>query len=423
MILFIINCPKSKQGRVIAKVNGEAIMENEFVKALPRGFASDSTEQNYRRSLIDRMIAKQLFVQEAKRLGIDKELDMTMERDVQSILIQALYDDVVTKNVKISPQEIENAKKLLLTEVHVKQITVPDENTAKIVSDELNRGVSFDTVAVKFSQDQSAQNGGDMGFMPALYLEQVVREQVLKMNSGEISAPISSEEGFKIINLLEKRINTDSSPNLKDNARQFVEQEKSSKLAKDYLSKIDQRLEYNSEGLKVFYKNYDQITPEDGEIWVVKKDNKKVVYAKNLLHVAQDFPNLLDTAMRVYAVKRTVEEDVLYDDALARKLDKQSEVRSQLDQRKNDLLYERFFLTQITQKVDITEKEIEDYYSAHKDQYGTQKLDEAKPMISQAIFPAKRQAIYQQTVDNLKAQAKIEINEKLVMSVGKKLKK
>jgi hypothetical protein len=127
--------------------------------------------------------------------------------------------------------------------------------------------------------------------------------------------------------------------------------------------------------------------------------------------------------MRVYAVKRTVEEDVLYDDALARKLDKQSEVRSQLDQRKNDLLYERFFLTQITQKVDITEKEIEDYYSAHKDQYGTQKLDEAKPMISQAIFPAKRQAIYQQTVDNLKAQAKIEINEKLVMSVGKKLKK
>ena len=71
----------------------------------------------------------------------------------------------------------------------------------------------------------------------------------------------------------------------------------------------------------------------------------------------------------------------------------------------------------------ITEKEIEDYYSAHKDQYGTQKLDEAKPMISQAIFPAKRQAIYQQTVDNLKAQAKIEINEKLVLSVGKKLKK
>jgi len=44
-------------------------------------------------------------------------------------------------------------------------------------------------------------------------------------------------------------------------------------------------------------------------------------------------------------------------------------------------------------------------------------------MIRQELFAPKRQEIYQQTVDNLKSQAKIEINDKLVMSVKKATKK
>jgi parvulin-like peptidyl-prolyl isomerase len=423
VVVLFTGCPKNEQGRVMAKVNGDVITENEFVKALPRGFASDSMEQAYRKSLIDRMIVKRLFIQEAKKLGMDKELQFSMEKDMQTILIQALYDDVVTKNVKINSQEIESAKKLLLTEVHLKSITVPDENVAQVVSDEIKKGAVFESLAVKFSQDPAAANGGDMGFMPALYLEPAVREQVLKMKPGDVSAPIETEEGFRIVSFLDKQMKTDSGTDLKERARQFVEQEKSSKLAREYLKKIDERLEYNPEGLRVFHKNFDQMTPADGEIWVVKKDKKKIVYAKNLMHIAQDFPNLLDTLMREYAVKRTVEEDVLYEDALDRKLDKNPATKSQVEQRTDDLLYERFFLTQINQKVDITDKEIEDYFQMHKDKYSKSKLDEVKSVIRQELFAPKRQEIYQQTVDNLKSQAKIDINDKLVMSVKKAIKK
>ncbi len=419
ILLSFINCQKSGQGKVIAKVNGDVITETEFTKALPKGFTSDSIEKNYRHSLIDRMIVKRLIIQDAKRLNIDKEVDGIFENDKKTILIQALYDDVVTKNVKISRQEIENAQKLLLTEVHIKQITVPDENMAQMVSDELKKGVSFDTVAKNFSKDPSGQIGGDMGFVPALYLEKAVRENVMKMKPGEISSPIHCAEDFKIVNFLEKRMSSDSNPNLKDNARQFIEQDKSRTLAQNYLKKLDQRLEYNPAGLNVFNKSYDSITAQDGEIWVVKKDKKKVVYAKNLLHVAREFPNLLDTAMRSYAVKRAVEEDVLYEDAIDRNLEKKPEARIQLDQRKDDLLYERYFLTQITQKTEISDKEIEDYYNANKVQFGKSKLTEVAQNIRQQILPSKRQLVYQQVAENLKSQAKIEINEQLVMSSGK----
>jgi parvulin-like peptidyl-prolyl isomerase len=419
LILFANGCQKIKGGKVIAKVNDEAITEAEFVQALPKGFASDSIEQKYRRSLIDQIIVKRLFAQEAKRLGLDKEIDPVFERDMKTILIQALYNDVVTKNVKVSPKEIDEAMKLVATEVHLKIIAVPDSSTAQMVSQELAQGIPFDSLAKMYSQDQSGQHGGDIGFYPVFYLEAPVREALLKMKPGETSKPIRCEQDYKIVSFVESQKSTEPQASLRDNARRALEQEKSQKLAMDYLDKMNKRLEYNPEGLKIFYKPVDSITAQEGEIWVVKKDKRKVVYAKNLLQIARQFPVSLDTAMRSYAVRREIEDDVLYEDALARKLDKNPETKTELEKRISDLLYEKFYLNEITQKIDVTEKEIEDYYNANKAKFENSKLAEATPLIRNEIFTNKRQSLYQTTVEGLKSKAKIVINEPLVLTVGK----
>ncbi len=421
--VIFIGCQKAGTGKIIAKVNNDIITEAEFVKVLPGGFASDSIEQSQRHALLDDMITKLLFAQDAKRLGLDKDVDLMLERDQKTILIQALYDDVVTKNVKIGKKEIDAAKKLLMTEVHVKVIVVTDENTAKMASDELKKGVVFDSVAKMYSQDQSGQQGGDVGFIPMFYLDEQSRKEVEKMKPGEISEPIKGKEDYKIINFIEKR-NNPSTKDIQENTKKMVEQQKSQELATAYLAKMDKRLVYNPEGLRVFYKPVDSITTADGEIWVVKKDIKKVVYAKNLLHVAKEFPASLDTLMRSYSIKRAVEEDLLYEDALERKLDKKPEILSELNKRKADLLYEKYYLNEITQKTTVSDTEIMDYFKVHKDEYAKSKLSEVEPIIRNQIFSNKRQAMFQTIVNNLKSQAKIEINEKLLMSAGKsKVKK
>ncbi len=418
-IIISVSCQKTGPNRIIAKVNDDVITEAEFVKALPGGFASDSAEQSYRHSLLDNMVTKLLFAQDAKRIGLDQEVDLMLERDKKTIMIQALYDDVVTKNVKITKRDIEKAKQLLSDEVHLKVIVVADENTAKMVSDELKSGAIFDSVAKQYSQDQSGLQGGDVGFVPMLYLEEPLRKVIEKMKPGEISQPVKGKENYQIVNLIEKRKSTTSPKELETNAKRVVEQQRSQALAMAYLDKMDKRLVYNPEGLRVFYKPIDSITPEEGEIWVVKKDNKKVVYAKNLLHVAKDFPPTLDTAMRTYSIKRSVEEDVLYEDALARKLDKKPEIASELSKRRDDLMYEKYFLNEITQKTTVSDTEIADYYKTHKDEFLKSKLSDVQSQIRNQIFTTKRQAMYETVANNLKLQAKIEINEKLIMSAGK----
>ncbi|MEO0077074.1 MAG: SurA N-terminal domain-containing protein [candidate division WOR-3 bacterium] len=109
-LLIILGCSKAKQDKILAKVNGEPITASEFIKALPPRFPSETDEENYRRSLIDQLINKKLIIQEAIKCGIDREIENAFAEDKKSILIQALYDDVVTKNVKISRNEIEKAR-------------------------------------------------------------------------------------------------------------------------------------------------------------------------------------------------------------------------------------------------------------------------------------------------------------------------
>ncbi|MEO0084508.1 MAG: peptidylprolyl isomerase [candidate division WOR-3 bacterium] len=421
-LLIILGCSKAKQDKILAKVNGEPITASEFIKALPPRFPSETDEDDYRRSLIDQLINKKLIIQAAIKLGIDREIENAFAEDKKSILIQALYDDVVTKNVKISRNEIEKARSLLLTKVYLKQITVTDENIAQMIYNELNRGVNFDSLAKKYSQDFYAQVGGDVGFLPLLYLDSLVRNYVQKMQINEISMPIKSEDGYQIVQITDKQVDNDTSSSITQNAREFLEQEKSRILAQNYLNKLEQRLEFNPVGLQIFYKNYDEITDADGEIWVAKKDNQKVVYAKNLKHIAKEFPNLLDTAMRTYAVKRAIIDDLLYEDALARQLDKKPEVQRQLNERRDEWRYERFLYTQITEKIQITDDEVQAYYNANKEKYANNKLPTVAEQIRQQLFADRRAELYRQLIDSLKAQAKIEVFEPLVQNVGKKQK-
>ncbi|MCX7785287.1 MAG: peptidylprolyl isomerase [candidate division WOR-3 bacterium] len=414
-------CTCSKQSQtIIARVNGEAITEKEFIAALPKGFTSDSTESNYRRSLIDNLIVKKLFIQEAKALGLEDQVDAQLEYEKKHRLIQALYDDVVTKNLKITEKDIQDMLTQISTEVHLKVIVMPNESIAQIVNEGISKGIPFESLAVKYSQDESAVEGGDIGWLPVYYLEESLRNAVANMKENEISSLIRSADEYKIIKLIEKRISKESLSERKTNARMLVEQEKHRQLVSAYLEKLSQRLEFNPEGLRLFYKHPDSFSEAERETWVAKKDNRKVVYAKNLFHIAREFPRIIDTALKSYAIKRAIEEDVMYEDALNRNLDKLPEIQKEFEQRKKDLLYQKLYAMQITQTLKVTDKEIEDYYNANKEKYLPNKVSDVAPLIKNELLEQKRQERYMNYVQELKAKSKIEIDEKRLMNAGKK---
>ncbi len=79
------------------------------------------------------------------------------------------------------------------------------ERTAADLIDQLRRGAPFAAVAAQFSQAQSAEQGGDLGWIRLGQLEPEVEAVITQMPPGAVSTPIRTAGGFSIVTLRARR--------------------------------------------------------------------------------------------------------------------------------------------------------------------------------------------------------------------------
>lgn len=79
------------------------------------------------------------------------------------------------------------------------------ERTAADLIEQLRRGAPFPAVAAQFSQAQSAEQGGDLGWIRLGQLEPEVEAVITQMPPGAVSTPIRTAGGFSIVTLRARR--------------------------------------------------------------------------------------------------------------------------------------------------------------------------------------------------------------------------
>ncbi len=76
---------------------------------------------------------------------------------------------------------------------------------AERVLGELRDGADFANMAVTHSDGQNALEGGDLGWRLASDLPTMLADAVLRLDTGDVSAPIRSASGFHLVKLIEKQ--------------------------------------------------------------------------------------------------------------------------------------------------------------------------------------------------------------------------
>ena len=76
---------------------------------------------------------------------------------------------------------------------------------AQRILDQLGGGASFEELARLHSSDQTAEHGGDMGFMHAGTLSPVAEDAIDRLENGEVTEPIKVLEGIAIFQLMERK--------------------------------------------------------------------------------------------------------------------------------------------------------------------------------------------------------------------------
>jgi peptidyl-prolyl cis-trans isomerase SurA len=246
--------------RIIARVNNEIVTQRMFEREkeklrqqLAQDYSGPELEVQFRnqsKNLLRDLIDQSLMVQKAKDLDINVETDLVkrldgirkqnnletiedLQKEVEkqgliwedfkdqirrNMLMQQVIEREVGRTIVVSREDAKKYYDAHKNEfqspggIHLAQILVSSEKRkpeeaekrAKEALAELKAGQKWVDVVKKYSDDASANEGGDVGFFKNGTLAPALAKVVDKLEVGDNSDIIQTKYGYSIIKLLEK---------------------------------------------------------------------------------------------------------------------------------------------------------------------------------------------------------------------------
>ena len=187
--------------------------------------------------LKDEVIAREIFMQEAQKRGLDASDDhkAQMELARQTILIRELFADYQKTNPVTDAEIKAEYDKFAAAnggkEYKARHILVEMEEDAKKIIGDLKKGQKFEDIAKKQSKDPgSGANGGDLDWAtPSSYVPEFA-EAMIKLKKGETTqVPVKSQFGWHVIRVDDTR--EAQLPKFEDVKPQIAQQLQQQKLA------------------------------------------------------------------------------------------------------------------------------------------------------------------------------------------------
>lgn len=173
-------------------------------------------EARRRNIRVTRPSVERLIEQEAGRQGLSVEdfrkannLSAADARTIGERIVRLfeLRRRVVT-DVEVDDDDVRaafEAQKEAFVEVNLLRITVRTEADAREVLEEVEDGSTFAELAPERSIDDLADEGGDMGFVPATSLSSQVQEAIQSTAIGAVTDPVLGPSGFEIYRVVDRR--------------------------------------------------------------------------------------------------------------------------------------------------------------------------------------------------------------------------
>ena len=194
----------------LAVVNGKAVPKARMdAMAQQMAKAGRPVTPDMEGQLKDEIIAREIFLQEAQKKGLDATEDYKAQMALarETILIRELFMDWQKKNPVTDEAIKAEYDKFVAAnsgkEFKARHILVEKEADAKDIIARIKKGAKFEDIAKKQSKDPgSAVNGGDLDWAnPRSYVPEFT-EALLKLTKGQLTdTPVKSQFGYHVIRL------------------------------------------------------------------------------------------------------------------------------------------------------------------------------------------------------------------------------
>ena len=248
--------------RVAAIVDDNIVLQSELEQRtanIYRQIQQSGTEppaaEIVKKQVLERLILERIQLNIGDKVGVriaDQEIDQTIARIAASnnisiedyitqihasgetmakirqeianeMIIMQVQQGSVMRGIQISEQELNNflnseeGKLVTSPDVLIGQILLSAPSTATVneleniknklseITQQLAEGADFKQLAIANSDDQSALEGGDLGWRKLAQLPLLFSESLENLQPGQVSEPIRSGAGFHLLKLYERK--------------------------------------------------------------------------------------------------------------------------------------------------------------------------------------------------------------------------
>jgi len=248
--------------RVVAIVDEDVVLESELnqrkasiMERLRGQYQQLPPDDVINKQLLEQLILERIQLSLAKRYEViveDADIDRAIESILQKnklsldqleadlkrqglnmnglrkqlreqLLVENLQGGLVNSRIKISPQDIDNflassdGKYTTSPDYHIGHILIAvsssadaetiaaAEKQASEVYEKLQAGADFAQMAIRYSNDQAALQGGDIGWRKLAQLPELFGKQMISLPVGQVTKPFRSGAGFHLLKNLEQR--------------------------------------------------------------------------------------------------------------------------------------------------------------------------------------------------------------------------
>ncbi len=340
------------------------------------------------------LLDKEILLAEGERLGgiSDPKILSQIDLNFRNVASQALYREEVEAKTEVLGRDVADLYEERKVNVKLSHIMLPDLETARRVREEITTGkISFADAAKQYSLDiMTKDEGGAAGEIIWSRVMPEYQKRAFDLEPGEISDPIEGEYGVHLV-LVHERVPQEQLPleDLRVSLRSDARRQKETERMRAFLQELEakENLTWHEDGLAVLEQcidtmlkqDIDTIPREEQYIPEPTEEQRRITLATfggrdwtigdytDALAV-QPLPNRPVSRMPRRALKemiRTTQIDaqLIFEEAVARGLDKDPEVVMQ-DRRMREHILLELVHGRFLQDVEVTEEEARAVYDS-----------------------------------------------------------
>lgn len=204
-------------------IRGQFPSEEAFQEAL--------AQQNLTLDEIERNIAEQIIIEEIL------ESDVLAEAMVDEAAAREFYED--NPSFFETPDQVRASHILLLTQGATEDERAEARETIETILSELQDGGDFEALAREYSEDGTAERGGDLGFFGRGQMVPEFEQAAFDLSVGETSGIVETQFGFHIVRVTDRMdAGTQSFDEVRGQIEQFLGQEVQQDAFESYIERL-----------------------------------------------------------------------------------------------------------------------------------------------------------------------------------------